>query len=81
MVMEFHESAGKLPADGEAVYRLWRSLRRGERVPTDPFDGMDYGYVVADDGFILFSSGPDGKFQTGDDITEMRNITAGAGPE
>jgi len=81
IVMEFHQSAGKLPADGETVYSLWRSLRRGERVPTDPFDGMDYGYVAAEDGFILFSSGPDGEPQTDDDITKMSSVTSGAGPE
>jgi len=72
---------GVLPADDEALYGVWRSTGGDpEHEPVDPFDGSRYGYLVGEDGeFILWSSGPDGKVGTKDDIERLyeRDATEG----
>lgn len=68
LVREHQRRTGRLPADERALYGLWRSSRRGEPVPVDPFDGGRYGYAAQGSRFVVWSSGPDGKSDTDDDI-------------
>jgi len=68
VVEEYQSKIGVAPPDTEALYAAWRSLRAGEEEPLDPFDGSNYGYYVTDDGFVIWSSGPDGAAETEDDI-------------
>jgi Zn-dependent protease with chaperone function len=68
VVEEYQGKMGVVPPDAEALYAAWRSLRSGEEEPLDPFDGSKYGYYVTDDGFVIWSSGPDGAAETEDDI-------------
>ena len=39
--------------------------------PTDPFDGALFGYETTDDGFRLWSSGPDGESGSDDDLVQV----------
>jgi hypothetical protein len=55
---QYHAARGEWPAD-------WRALRRGGK---DPW-GNDYGFEPDGDGVLVFSAGPDGEFDTDDDIT------------
>jgi hypothetical protein len=68
VVDEYRSKIGVIPPDAQALYAAWRSLRPGEEEPLDPFDGSNYGYYVTDDGFVIWSSGPDGAAETEDDI-------------
>lgn len=55
------------PADYEELMTIWRS-RYQLPGPVDPFDGEPYGYEVTGVSYRLWSSGPDGRAGTGDDI-------------
>ena len=55
------DSAGRLSA-------AWNALRPDETEPVDPFDGKAYGYYLIEDGYVLWSTGPDGLEETADDI-------------
>lgn len=59
--------AAGLPADMAAVHDRWTSSRT-EAFPVDPFDGYEYGYMLMDVGYRLWSSGPDAMAGTDDDI-------------
>ena len=48
-----------LPEDLSEVKIRWESERAGA-FPFDPFDGLDYYYILAEDGYFLGSAGPDG---------------------
>jgi hypothetical protein len=73
---EHRRRMGVLPADAAALYGAWRSMGGDpEAEPLDPFDGSRYGYgVLESGGFVLWSSGPDGKSGTEDDL-ERRGET------
>jgi len=58
---------GRLP-DMDALDSLWAARYPHDPFPTDPFDGLDYGYVVDGREYRLWSSGPDGEGGTDDDI-------------
>ena len=58
-----------LPPNGEAFAKLWRE-RFGQDLPTDPYDGLPYGYLLRAGEARLVSSGPDGEASTDDDIVE-----------
>jgi Zn-dependent protease with chaperone function len=62
-------SAGRdLPADDDELYKRFNRARRYEFEPEDPFDGRRYGYETNGDAFVLWSSGPDTRPNTDDDI-------------
>jgi Zn-dependent protease with chaperone function len=63
----YRERNDALPADDEELLAAWEE-EHGEPFPPDPFDGAPYGYRAEDDGFVLWSSGPDRESQTEDDI-------------
>ena len=56
-----------LPQTEAELAALWEQAT-GEPLPTDPFDGVTYGYVVDGDTYLLWSSGPDGESGTADDL-------------
>jgi Zn-dependent protease with chaperone function len=70
---EHRRRMGVLPADGAALYGVWRSMGGDpKQEPIDPFDGSRYGYEIVENGaFVLWSSGPDGKNGTEDDIERV----------
>ena len=76
LVEEVRNKTGAVPADVDAVYAAWGLFRRGQPEPLDPFDGSQYGYAQEDDQYVLWSSGPDGKSNTADDI----EVRSGADP-
>ena len=58
-----------LPANSRELYARW-VLGQGDAVfPRDPYDGEFFGYTRVGDRYLLWSSGPDGKSETDDDIT------------
>jgi Zn-dependent protease with chaperone function len=62
------EGTAGVPVDVEALYERWAAAHPGQPQPLDPFDGQWYGYLADAQGFTLYSSGPDGKPETDDDI-------------
>jgi hypothetical protein len=54
---QYHAARGEWPAD-------WRALRRGGK---DPW-GNDYAFETEGDDVYVFSAGPDGEFDTDDDV-------------
>lgn len=57
-----------LPANSNELRARWMLTREGEAIPRDPYDGEHFGYMRTGDLFVLWSSGPDGKSETEDDI-------------
>lgn len=78
---EYREKMGVLPADSEALYGAWRSLRSEEKEPLDPFDSYEYGYDLTEEGFVIWSSGPDGEPDTDDDIVKFFRMEGTPPPE
>jgi Zn-dependent protease with chaperone function len=70
---EHRRRMGVLPADAAALYGAWRSMGGDpEAEPLDPFDGSRYGYgLLESGGFVVWSSGPDGKSGTEDDLERL----------
>jgi Zn-dependent protease with chaperone function len=58
----------QLPWDAEELYAWWTAAHPGAPEPTDPFDGDRYGYDWRGRDFRLWSSGPDQRSNTLDDI-------------
>jgi Zn-dependent protease with chaperone function len=68
-VRESFAAEGVGPADGDALRALWVERRGEQAYPIDPFDGQPYGVSSGDSGeLVLFSSGPDGRPFTDDDL-------------
>jgi Zn-dependent protease with chaperone function len=65
---EFHKAHGRYPADGEALYGVWRTTRPDKPEPLDPFTSEYYFYEPSGDQFLLWSAGPDRTNGTLDDI-------------
>ena len=57
-----------LPADQQELTARWGAAYPEQRVPFDPFDGLDVGYYRTANGYILWSVGPDGEVDTADDL-------------
>jgi hypothetical protein len=57
-----------LPADADDLYARWSKYRFRDLPPFDPFTGAGYYYEVRDNGYGLWSAGPDHRFQTDDDL-------------
>lgn len=65
-------TAGKYPADFDALVELWETELPEEEMPRDPFDGAGYGYTRTDDGgYRLWSSGRDRASETADDLVRV----------
>lgn len=63
------ETAGRgIPANGRDLGAIWNETYPGEALPKDAFDNTPYGYYRTRDGFVIWSSGPDGESDTDDDI-------------
>jgi hypothetical protein len=62
-------SGGSLPEDYEGLVSMWSARMGDEPIPSDPYDGREIGYLLTDDGYRLWSSGPDAEPDTPDDIT------------
>ncbi len=73
MVEEYREQTGHPPADAATLYGAWRSSRSGRTEPIDPFDGHWYGYDVSEEGFHIWSAGPDGDDPADDISYESRD--------
>lgn len=58
-----------LPESAGEVYERWEAAHPGQDAPLDPFDGGLLGYVRTAEGFLFWSSGPDGLPGTGDDMS------------
>jgi Zn-dependent protease with chaperone function len=67
-VMAEHAAGRGMPANSRDLWAIWKATYPGEPIPTDAFDGSPYGYYRTRDGFVLYSSGPDGEADTEDDI-------------
>ena len=78
---EYREKMGVLPADGDALYGAWRSLRPEEKEPLNPFDSYVYGYYLNEGGFVIWSSGPDGEAESDDDIVKFFRLEGTPPPE
>ncbi|MDX1500885.1 MAG: M48 family metallopeptidase [Thermoanaerobaculia bacterium] len=57
---------GELSMD--EILAAWEDRYPSEPLPGDPFDGLYYGYYETDEGFTLWSVGPDGEVSTADDL-------------
>jgi len=55
---QYHAAHGEWPAD-------WRAMRRSGK---DPW-GNDYDFETDGDAVVVYSAGPDGEFETGDDLS------------
>lgn len=78
IVSEVRQAEGALPPDTDSLYDAWRKLRPEQPPPMDPCDGARYGYAWKGDGYVLWSSGPDGENDTEDDI--VVDMTAEGSP-
>jgi Zn-dependent protease with chaperone function len=64
------ERAGRgLPWDTRDLYERWNRLYGKANEPRDPFDGTRYAYEQRGKEFRLWSVGPDGEWDTPDDVT------------
>lgn len=77
VIESFRSANGRLPRSIVEVQEAWTEAFPSEPVPLDPFDGYSYGYETAEWGYVLWSSGPDGVPNTGDDIAFEQEVAAG----
>lgn len=69
VLREHHAATGKLPEYEAEIAALWARYRSDLELPTDPFTGEGYNYVLTDGpSGLLYSAGPDGETATDDDI-------------
>ena len=68
-VRRFEGQNGALPEDADVVYDLWPTWYPDRPEPLDPFDGYRYGYGLTESGFLIWSSGPDQRGGTEDDLS------------
>jgi hypothetical protein len=57
-----------LDDDATDIEAVWKAAYGEEEMPLDPFDGARYGFLVNDGGALVWSSGPDGRAGTADDL-------------
>src|SRR5438445_2065712 len=63
-----HKAGHALPWDVWDLYERWQATHPVDEEPTDPFSGYWYDYESHGDTYRLWSSGPDGRNHTADDI-------------
>jgi Zn-dependent protease with chaperone function len=69
-VLDEELAAGNdLPQDNEGLAALWTSVRGDEELPRDPYTGMMLEYYPNGGEYELWSSGPDGEYDTDDDVS------------
>ncbi len=68
VIDEHRHTNDSLPKNREELSAIWKKLRPGTKEPADPFDGYLYGYSEEAGEYYLWSSGPDGRNDTDDDI-------------
>lgn len=66
-----------LPADSDELYTRWEAAHPGVEEPLDPYDGAWLGYEREGESYRLWSSGPDGRADTTDDIEFRPSPPAG----
>lgn len=69
---DYAEENGSYPDDIENLIAAWETAHPDEPMPRDPFDGADYGYQPSEDGYRIWSSGPDRTSETEDDLERVR---------
>jgi Zn-dependent protease with chaperone function len=67
-VLAEHAAGRGIPANSRDLWAIWKATYPAEAIPTDAYDGSPYGYYRTRDGFVLWSSGPDGESDTDDDV-------------
>jgi hypothetical protein len=68
-LVDAERAAGRLiPWDVDELYALWATAHPGTAEPLDPFDGGRYGYDRWGGDYRIWSSGPDQKPRTTDDV-------------
>lgn len=73
--IEAEQAAGRpMPSYSDELYERWEAAHPGETAPIDAFDGLNFGYDLADDHYVLWSSGPDQAAGTPDDMYLERVI-------
>jgi Zn-dependent protease with chaperone function len=81
--IELERQRSTLPWNGTELYqRLELEYPKG-KLPTDPYDDSRYGYDQRGDAYQLWSSGPDGKSWTDDDIrydSRLRKMVVARAP-
>jgi Zn-dependent protease with chaperone function len=60
---------GDLPEDYDGLAALWTETRGDAEMPHDPYNGMEIEYYPNGSEYELWSCGPDGEYDTDDDVT------------
>jgi len=68
LALAYQATDGSLPRDEKALKRAWELNHPRDAYPLDPYDGKPYGYAVKESRAFVWSSGPDGRSGTEDDI-------------
>lgn len=71
IALEWTREVGNPPDTLEQIETLWNERHGPEPLPRDPFDGALYGYYADETDLHLWSSGPDGRSATDDDIDHV----------
>jgi len=68
LVRTFHSRNGFATEDIDVIYEMWTAEHPDQAHPLDPFDGLRYGYNTTEEGFVIWSVGPDGEAGSEDDV-------------
>ncbi len=68
LVWEYEASNGGQAEDLDLVFGLFEARNPDTSTPLDPFDGYSHGFDRTEDGFSIWSTGPDLESRTEDDI-------------
>jgi Zn-dependent protease with chaperone function len=68
LAMAYQKTSGSFPKDIQALRNAWELNHPRQAFPVDPYDGKPYGYVIKDDHAVIWSSGPDRRSGTDDDV-------------
>jgi Zn-dependent protease with chaperone function len=81
--IEGERARGDLPWNSTDLYARLRARVGSDSLPDDPYDGYWYGYFVQGRDFVVYSTGPDQRSWTNDDIrydSRVRRILMPTGP-
>ncbi len=77
VLREHHAATGEFPEYEAEVGIVWARLRGEQALPTDPFSGASYNWVLTEGSTgLLYSTGPDGETATDDDIDYVLELAA-----
>ncbi len=68
VIREHHQATGEMVLDSDQLDAVWSTYQPTDAPPSDPFDGLAYGFQPSDDDVAIYSSGPDTEPETEDDI-------------